>query len=210
MLNPDDLFNDQNQADHPKLRRWQMLAGQHHSPPVVEIERPREVMGFGPARICVSLRGADGIPWTECEPWEPQLALATFEKGWRAPDTDKESVRIGLLLKMLFAQPETRYGDGYFSSVLIDELRNGGFAHDASIASLLRYISVSQPEPSQERNDCAENIKAVLSRIARLLVVNLKYPQDEAKGILAKGLAYFLDERFSIRRGRTLGLCRDY
>jgi len=143
---------------------------------------------------------------SDAEPWEPQLALATVERGWRAPSTDNEVVRFGLLLKTFFSQPEMRYGDGYFSSVLVDVLRDSDLARDRSISEILGYVSVPPPASSASRDDCAENIKAVLGRVAQLLVGPLKYTEVEAKAVVAGCLAYFLDERFSISSGRLLGL----
>jgi hypothetical protein len=143
------------------------------------------------------------------EPWEPQLALTMAERGWRAPDLANEAVRFGLLLKTLFSPSEMRYGDGYFSAVLIDVLRDSEFAREQKVSEVLPFISVPPPKPSPSRDDCAENIKAVLSRVAQLLVDPLKYPHGEAKAVVAESLAYFLDERFSITSGRLLGLYRD-
>ncbi len=167
------------------------------------------MLGFGPARLYVTVQDERGDPVVkDDEPWEPQLALTTAERGWRAPGLANEAIRFGLLLKTFFSQPEIRYGDGYFSSVLVDVLRDSDFAHDRLISELLGVISVPTPAASSSKDDCAENIKAGLGRVALLLVGPLKYTQQEAKTIVAESVAYFLDERFSITSGRLLGLYR--
>jgi hypothetical protein len=206
VLNLDDLF-EKDQFDHPKLRYWQALAMKHGSSPIVEVFRDRDGLGFAPARLYVTVFDEHGRPAaTDVEPWEPQLALTTAERGWRAPDIKNEAVRIGLLLKWLFTPSETRYGDGYFSSVLVEVIRDGDLARDQNISEILRFVSVPPPDASPAKHDCAESIKAVLGRVAQLLVDPLKYPQGEAKIIIAESIAYFLDERFSITSGKLLGL----
>lgn len=204
MLQLDDLFQ-KGQFDHPKLRHWQTLATSHGVLPTVEVYRPREILGFAPARLYVNIHGENRDPVNEPEPWDPQLALATVERGWRAPSLDNEAVRFGLLLKTFFSQPQMRYGEGYFSSVLVSLLRDSEFAGDQAISELLSEIHVLDPSSSDARAECEENITAVLARVARLLVDNLKYTQDEAKQVLAASLAYFLDERFSVTSKKALG-----
>lgn len=206
MFHLDELFQ-KDEFDHPKLRYWQALARRHGASPTVEVFRPRDGFGFAPTRLYVTVYDEDGEPVVnDAEPWEPLLMLATVERGWRAPDLDKETVRFGLLLKMFFSQPQMRYGEGYFSAVLVGFLRDSEFAREPAIAALLSSISEpGRTSPSPSRDDCEENIKAVLARVARLLVENLKYGQEEAKTVLAASLAYFLDERFSVTSRKILG-----
>lgn len=209
MLNLDDLFK-KDKFDHPKLRYWQALATKYSRSPIVEVLRDRDGLGFAPARLSVTVLDEHGNPAAnDAEPWEPQLALVTAERGWQAPSITNEAVRVGLLLKTFFSQPEMRYGDGYFSSVLVEVLRDSDLAREQKISDVLQFVSVPPPAVSPSRDDCAENIKAVLGRVAQLLVGPLKYPQGEAKTVVAESLAYFLDERFSITSGRLLGLYRD-
>jgi hypothetical protein len=208
VFNVDDLFK-KDKFDHPKLRYWQALATGHGVMPMVEVTRAQEGLGFAPARLNVIVNDDHGTPITDSEPWEPQLALTTVERGWRAPSLENEAVRFGLLLKMFFSQPEMRYGDGYFSSVLVAVLRDSDLKGAPEIAEVLKFVSVPPPLASPSKDDCVENIKAVLGRVAQHLVGPLAYTQDEAKIVVAKSLAYFLDERFSITTGRALGLYRD-
>src|SRR5262249_10884688 len=161
VLHVDDLFK-KDHFDHPKLRYWQARATSAGTLPIVEGRADREGLGFAPARLYVTVTDNAGNPVLgDVEPWEPQLALATVERGWRAPDIDNEAIRFGLLLKMFFSQPEMRYGDGYFSSVLVEVLRDSDLAREQKIAENLRFISVPPPLASPSRDDCAENVKAV-------------------------------------------------
>lgn len=209
MLNLDDLFR-KDQFDHPKLRFWQASAAKQGTTPVVEVHRPRQGLGFGPTHLYVSIQDKQGAPiLADGEPWEPQLARAMVERGWRAPTAENEALRFGLLLKTSFAQPETRYGDGYFSSVVVQLLRQSDLGAVPSVSEVLRYVRVHPPNDSPSRVDCEENIKAVLATVADLLVRRLGYSVEEAKGILADALAYYLDDRFSITSGRLLGLYQE-
>lgn len=209
MLNLDDLFR-KGQFDHPKLRFWQASAERQGTVPVVEVHRPREGLGFGATHLYVSIQDKQGGPiLADGEPWEPLLALATVERGWRAPTAENEAVRFGLLLKTFFSQPETRYGDGYFSSVLVQLVRGSDIGAVPSVSEVLHFVQVYPPSDSPSRVDCEENIKAVLARVADLLVGRLEYTKAEAKGVMANALAYYLDDRFSITSGRQMGLYRN-
>ena len=208
MLNLDDLFKDQ--FDHPKLRYWQDLGAQHGTSPEVEVVRPRDGLGFARTAVHVTVRDANGaVVTTDVEPWEPQMVLSTVERGWRAPTSEREIERFGILLKTLFAPIETRYGDGYFSSVLVEVLQDSEFSKEPSVAELLGLIKVPPAYVSSNRADCVANIKAVLARVAQWIAGPLNYTRDDAKAILTRAVTYFLDERFSITAGRMLGLYSD-
>lgn len=210
MLNLDDLFK-KNQSSHPKLRHWERLAEEHDTVPRVEVQRHRDGLAFRPAgmRITFPIPDKAGAPIVDREPWEPQLALATVERGWRAPEPTNEAVRLGLLMKTFFAPPEMRYGDSYFSSVLVTLLEDSQFAKEPVVADILKFVRVPPPSDSRSKDDCAEIIRAVLSRVASLLEDSLKYSRQQAKKLLAESVAYYLDDRFSISSGRLLGLYED-
>jgi hypothetical protein len=210
VLNLDDLFK-KNQFSHPKLRRWERLAKEHGTVPSVEVQRDRDGLAFRPPtmRVTIPIPDKAEAPIVDREPWEPQLALATVERGWRTPEPTNEAVRLGLLMKTFFAQPEMRYGDGYFSSVLVAVLKDSQFAKEPVVADVLRFVRVPPPSDSRSKGDCAELIRAVLSRVASLLADSLKYSRQQAKKILAETVAYYLDDRFSISSGRLLGLYQD-
>lgn len=207
MLSLDDLFK-KDQSDQPKLRYWKALAAKHGKLPVIEIVRPRDGLGFAPARLYLIVLDEHGARVTDGEPWDAQLALATVELGWRACDDDSEMIRFGLLLKTFFSQAEMRYGDGYFSSVLVHALRASDIGSRQAVSEVLRLIRVPAPVASAAKEECEDAIKAVLANVARLLVEPLGYPQERAKEVIAASLAYFLDERFSITSGKLLGLYR--
>ena len=118
-------------------------------------------------------------------------------------------MRIGLLLKHFFSQPESRYGDGFFSSVLVELLRDSELATHPAMRDVLRFVSVPPPMNSSNRDDCAAAIESRLADVAKLLKTDLAYEVDQAKPILADALANFVDERFSITAGRALGLYRE-
>ncbi len=212
MLNLDDIFEfEKDQSDHPKLRYWKALAAKHDQRPVVEVVRPRDGLGFAPARMRVILLDEQGArvkskSAKNSEPWDAQLALATVELGWRALDDESEMIRFGLLFKVFFSQAEMRYGDGFFSSVLVHALRAGSIGRQKPVAEVLRFISVPPPATSLAKKECEEIIKSVLAKVARLLVKRVDYSSKHAKEIIALSLAYFLDERFSITPGKLLGL----
>lgn len=208
MLHLDDLFTSA-PLDPPKLRDWKARAAKSKVPPTVEVRRERQGLGFAPAELCFTADDDRGEALSDAEPWDAQLALSTLEVGWRAPEPTLETVRLALVLRSLFMPIETRHGGSYFTPALVSFLRDSEFAQEAPVSQVLKFVRVHEIPASPPIEDCKESIRAVLVRVAKLLTEALRYPQPEAKAILANAVGYYLDDRFSIGAGQVLGLYRD-
>jgi hypothetical protein len=66
-------------------------------------------------------------------------------------------------------------------------------------------ITSPPPHQSVHRDECRDDIKAILAKAARETVERLNYTRDEAADILIAALAEYLDERFSVTSRRKLG-----
>ena len=73
-------------------------------------------------------------------------------------------------------------------------------------SSRLTFLSTNRPyEGGHSAEDCSVMIQAVLQDRWLELHRQLSYSKTDAERILAGALADYLDERFSITDGRTLG-----
>jgi hypothetical protein len=178
------------------------------APPTIEVVREFDGLSFGPTTLYVTFSDLAGSPIQQYpEPWEARLDLALMEQGWRAPSQQNEAVRIELALKHLFSSAESRFGDGFFSSVLGKFVAQSAFAKAEAVKQLLSLIR--EPAPSKDSQfvgDCEQMIVNALGIAAKLLKDKLRYSLDEAEAILVDAMAKYLDERFSITAGINLGL----
>jgi hypothetical protein len=191
--------------DHPRIRAWRSFRrepGVDHV--VVEVRRERDALTLLPPRFFVSFMRRDGtLARFDEAPWEAVLEnWLTDEERARSLSDDNAKIRFGLLLKPEFRTALVRYGDGYFNSVLVWDLRGGPYQDQADLAAMLKAISV--PRPSGDfLADCEQLIDAAIRKVGtRLLLVQ---PERRlADEILAGALAHYLDERFSITSGKML------
>ena len=204
-----DEFFATESYDHPRLRFWRAMAQKSGvDPPTVEVVREFDGLSYGPAELYVTFTDSTGAPvHQDREPWDARLDLALMEQGWRAPAPENEAARFELALKHLFSSAESRFGDGFFSSVLVVFVAQSAFAKVEAIRDLLTLIR--EPPPSKDSpsaSECAELIKSALAGAAQMLKAKLKYPQESAEAILVRAMVMYLDARFSITSGRNLGL----
>jgi hypothetical protein len=210
MSDLDRYFNgDGDWGGHPKLRLWvSTLERPEVGGARVEVRRPREGLTFRPARMDMHFYDRAGQE-IECdgEDWDDGLNTALLRRGIQAITPDNEKGRFALVLRAAFKRPESRYGEGFFNSVLTTVLREGPFADDPQVAAVLRHTTAIPPETrSQSFGDCAEMIELAIRGRAHELVDDLRYERQPAEEILAGALARYLDERFSVTNRRSLGL----
>lgn len=198
---------DAQKADYPLLGLLTAYQGKpefgHAS---LEIRRPRGVLGFEPAELYLHFYGKDGLEMNcQRELWDPDLNLALAHRRIRATDQPNETVRFGLGLSSALEKPETRFGDGFFNSVLIDIVRQSPLAPRQQIQELLPLIPVNKPYmggPGYE--DCQAMIRRAFHEQLELLTNPLHYAEPDADQIFASAVAYYLDERFTITDRRKL------
>jgi hypothetical protein len=210
MSDLDSYFKiDKRERDsHPLIR----LLDVHQEKPEfgaakVQIIRPRAALGFEPARLSLQFfNRQDRMYDYKTEFWDAELNDGLVGRKIRAIDESNEIQRFGLGLGAALQHPENRYGDGFFSAVLMLVVDQSPFAKMDPVRALRPYISTNRPyEGSHAAEDCSLMIQAALQDRWRELRRNLEYDKTDAERILAGALAYYLDERFSITDGQKLG-----
>jgi len=178
----------------------------------VEILRPRAALGFEPARLSLQFFNMEDKMYDyKTEPWDAELNDAFLCRKIRAINESNEIQRFGLAVGAAFQRPENRYGDGFFSAVLMRVVDQSPFAFMAPVQQLRPHISANKPyDGGDSSDDCRAMIQAVLQERWDELRETLGYDKQVAERILAGALAYFLDERFSITDGRKLGWLKEH
>jgi hypothetical protein len=206
----DNYFKiDRTERDsHPLIR---LLDVQQRKPEFgtakVQIIRPRAALGFEPAQLSLQFfNKQDQMYDYRTEAWDAELNDALLDRRIRAIDESNEVQRFGLGLAAALQHPENRYGDGFFSAVLMLVVDRSPFAEMDPVRELRRYITTNRPyEGKHSAEDCSMMIQAALQDRWLELRRKLGYDTTDAERILAGALAYYLDERFSITDGRKLG-----
>ncbi len=200
--------NPPKRPEHPRIRAWRSYRkapGVHHVG--VEILQERDGLVTPAPRLFVFFYGKDGEVVKDDEAlWEPELEewLIGEEKA-RAQSTENEQIRFSLLLKPALRPILVRYGDGYFNSVLIADLREGPFRNHSAVADMLRSIHENQPG-GDYRLECQQLIDHEFARIAQEVLGLYAGDRALAEDILAGAIARYLDDRFSVTNSRILGL----
>jgi hypothetical protein len=210
MSDLDSYFNiDQSARDSRPLIR---LLDMHQGMPEfcaakVKVIRARSALGFEPAELSLLFfNKQDQMYDSKMEDWDADLNDALVHRKIRAIDQSNETQRFGLGLSAAFQHPENRYGDGFFSAVLMLVVDQSPFAKMGPVRELRPYISTNRPNGrGGSAEDCSVMILAVLQDRWLELRRELDYDKTDAERILAGALADYLDERFGITDGRKLG-----
>jgi hypothetical protein len=211
MLKLDDYFQEDAAADqpkHPTLRAWLDYRNRSEvADAKFELHRPRDVLGYKPAKIYVHFYDKDA---NEChcdhDAWDDDLNAGLVQHGFKAVSEDNEVERFALALRSALRNPENRFGDGFFNSVLVHVVKESEFANYDEIKYVLKHATALDPNlNSRSYTECAEMIKVALCERALELKNQLSYPQDRAKAILVGAVARYLDERFSVTNRARLG-----
>lgn len=194
---PDSRFT------HPRLRRWQTLLGRPGVKGSVEVHRPLGALGFEPATLYVTFTGRE-TDVQESESWNDELNIGLVAMGVAARTPEDEARRYALALAGAFESIEADVGEGFFSAVLVEQLRGGPFA--GRLAPILDEIHTPPASRDSRRlAECDDQIRRVISSHARELTTLLDHGQPEAERILADALEQYLDDRFHITSRRLLG-----
>jgi hypothetical protein len=202
----DELFGPETAERSPsEAQRWEFFLAQGVRP-VCTFVRRREGLGWMPARLVISY--PDAKPPVAPDPpiaWDQRLDRWLLDHKVKAVDAENEAERFGFGLEAQFEPIERRCGSGYFNSVLVAYLRDGGFADQPSVREKLSAIHSYPPSMTAAMVDYSAQVKAVLGANARTLE-SLGYPRDTAIAILANAIAHYLDERFNIHTRALLGV----
>jgi hypothetical protein len=197
----DELFGGPD-YDHPKLRAWaaRLAAGETA---LLQVRRPWDGFTRSRPELVIEFLSQNGV-FVDSAPWEPGLNDALLAEGIRARTLTDEAQRLSLALRALFEPLARRYGDDYFNAVLLEYMHDADMV-TAEIAELKSEITTYPPHRSEHREECRDDIKAVLAKAAKEQVDHLGYSRPEAVGLVIAALADYLDERFSITSRRKLG-----
>jgi len=193
--------------EHPRIRVWRSYRkapAVHHVG--VEILQERDGLVTSAPRLFVFFYGKDGEVVKDDEVlWEPELeSWLIDEERARASSAENEKLRFSLLLKPALRPVLVRYGDGYFNSVLIADLREGPFRDHPEVADMLRSIHENQPG-GDSRFECQQLIDHEFARIAQKVLGLYAADRAMAEDILGGAIARYLDDRFSVTNSRLLG-----
>jgi len=191
----------------PDARLWSVAlrrAEAQGQQAVCQFDRERDGLVFKPARLFLFVRmdGADIDALNA--PWSAALHEWLVRERVRAEDPNNEAERFGFAINERFAPIELRFGDGFFSAVLVHYLREQGFGEAEASKEVLGAIYEPHAAEGEHATTCAEMIEEVLVGVAEDLK-RLEYNEEIREAILAASIAYYLDERFNITNGKLLG-----
>jgi hypothetical protein len=194
--------------DDERLRRWHELLTQPDSVGArLTVERARDGLTFEPAHVRLRFLSKELPPAEDDTEWSQALDDVLVRWGVRAQDVPSEALRFMLRLREAFDPTEGRFGSGFFNSNLVEQVKTGPFAVHPQVADVLKEIRARElSERGHSYQKCQEMIHDVIRGRAIELMNSLGYTRDEAQEILARALAQYLDERFSVTNRRTLGM----
>lgn len=191
----------------PDARRWSVAlkkAREQGHDVVCRFDRERDGLVFKPARLFLFVR-KEGVDVDALDaPWNVALHEWLVREKVRAEEPGNEAERFGFALKERFAPIELRFGDGFFSAVLVHFLREQGFGDAAPSKEMLGAIHEPHAARGEQAVLCAEMIEAALIGVADDLKT-LGYDEGLREDVLAASVASYLDERFNITNSRLLG-----
>jgi hypothetical protein len=190
---------------HPLIRVWDSLLKRSRGDARCRVERRRQGLSYLPTKLWLELTLQSGEPEARESDWDAELNRWLMEKKVRAIDAENEAVRFQLVLRELLQKTEVRLGDGSFSAVLIDVLKNTGLASDRRIATLLAKVGHHEPSRANASQPAVDTIKAVFSTCARSLQ-DLGYNDDAVLNILVGAIVRYLDDRFSVTNRSLIGV----
>jgi hypothetical protein len=138
--------------------------------------------------------------------WDNGVNAGLVDLGIRAINLQQEGERFALGIRAALQKVERKFGDGYVSSVLVTLLDDSQLCKEGEIAEVRKFIHINLPERSKTYNRCREEIADEIGGRAVELRHKLTYKLGEAKAVMRKALAIFLDERFSVSSRRNFGL----
>lgn len=209
MASIDDFFaGEPDEFNHPRLREWKRwLTEKEGRSAKLQVYRPPATLGLSPTRMLVRFY-QDDAPWTHEEfDWDDYLNRGLIQLKIRALNPEQEAERFALGLRDGFRSIEKEFGNGYFNAVLLDIIADSKPDQYPEIANVLKFVYHDQTDhTSRSYARCRDAIAIGISARAKELKSLPGYTQEEAKTILARAIAAYLDERFSVTSRRQLGL----
>ena len=210
MTTLDDFFTGPKDSLHLRVRDWQARLAEPNTSATLEVYRPEMDIGQSQAEMYVQFtKDGIGLPLEEVA-WDDDLNAGLIRLGVRSVNTEKEAERFALGLRAAFQKASRQFGDGYVNSVLIELLQDSDLTKYPSVAEVLQHTAFVKPyregNGSGAYKTCRELIADAIGQRAQELTDPLRYTREEAKDILVSSLTCYLDDRFSVRYRRRLGL----
>ncbi len=175
----------------------------------VEVIRPRGPLVHRPTKLHLHFYAKSGaeIDRPHPEEWDDELNTALIQCRIGAISVDNEKERFSLGLRAALQGAESRFGDGYFNSVLVHHILNSPFKDHPAFADILPNVHRNGVDTSfRTYDECRDMIDSAIRGRAMELTKNLGYSIPEAEDILAAAVAQYLDDRFSVTNRRALGM----
>jgi len=205
MANIDELFAAPKKYDHPRLRAWRSYKNSPDTTQChIEFRRERFAVSWGLAQLYFEAERRDGIVFVDREPWDDEFNTALVEYGFQARDEENEGRRFGYAVECRLYRLGIRFGESFYSAVLVNYLKGNGYGQHPAIASKLADIKEYAPRHGDAAIDCEGRLENALGRTVQELA-GLGYEPDTGKRILNAAIAYYLDDRFSITGRAALG-----
>ena len=192
---------------HPRLRSWKERIDRTGQKPTLEVFRP-PTLGMGTQvemSVCFTENGTPQPP--EIFPWNDDLNMSLIELSVRAIDHQNEVERFTLSLRSALRKATREFSDGYFNAILSEFVNESDLPRQhPEIADVMQHAAVLKPHVGRNYKPCRELIADAIVGRKYELEKTLNYKPEEARDILVKVLAKYLDERFSVSYRRRLGL----
>lgn len=174
----------------------------------VELQEDSSPLGNSVTGFCVLRDRKEQEQPPQFYDWDDDLNAALIDLGIKAIDLQQEGLRYSLVLRSSLRKVERRYGDGFLNAVLIELIDESDLSKSDEIKEVRKQIVVNKPFRGQGQSieDCRNMIAAEIGGCAQDLKDKLQYTSTEARMIMEKAIAQYLDERFSITSQRQLGL----
>lgn len=172
----------------------------------VEVVRLQDGIFRGRATLSVFfLDDAGEVLRSQHVEWEAAFEQYLIEE-LRAPSRTvaSEIVRFAQLLHESFKPVWREVPGGYFDAVLVQILQDGDYRDHPAVHAMLAHARPGTPSPTRLTYTRAF-IEAALGHVGGRLAL-VRPDLAEADDILARALASWMDERFSVSSRRLLGM----
>lgn len=189
---------------HPQIEVWDsILSNPNFHDKAVQFYRERKGLTFSQAYLYLKWT-QDNMKMSDKHEYHLELDLYLYKKGIYAVSEDNEAQRGGFWLKYRFEKGDIEYGDGYFSSVLIERI-DSLFGQNPVIKDTMKKIARNRASKGTTNySNCLAFVNNVLEEYLTFLKY-LNYPADIIKTISTYAINSYLDERFHITNRELLG-----
>lgn len=192
---------------HPRLRNWKERLAQPGTTATVSVFREETLVGRSPTELNVQFIERGKPAPLETMLWNDDLNAGLVDLRVRAESPEQEAERFALGLRNAMHTPSVEFGDGFLNSVLLDWAKRSDLASYPPITDVLAHAYALDPNTeSRKYKPCLEMIEGAIAGRARELTEKLGYSEEEAKQILLRAIARYLDDRFTVSYRRRLGM----